>query len=452
MNFDGRGSNELNTQIFYRLVNELSESEKRYRELVENLREIVFESNERGDLTFLNQSWEETLGYSISESIGKSLINFIHPEDRGIAAQVLKKISAEKISIDRDFRFLDRNNKVVWLNLLARSNSTQGFSGSLTNISDRKQSQAVLQEINEQLEQRVEERTQLLQATNEQLHQEVRVRSRVEEKLRQTLKQLKETQTQLIQTEKMLSLGQMVAGIAHEINNPINFIHGNLSYISEYSQSLLELIERYKKILPKPPPNICNFTEEIDLDFIQADLLKMLSSMKAGSNRIKNIILSLRNFSRLDESEKKEADLHQGINSTILFLKHRLHSEIEIVRRYGNLPLILCYPAQLNQVFMNLLNNAIDALLESDIEFKKIAIETEKRGDRVCISIRDNGPGIAPEIRDRLFDPFFTTKPVGKGTGLGLAICYQIVEQHQGTIQVRSELGQGTEFSIFLPL
>lgn len=452
MNFDGQENNELNTQIFYRLVNELSESEKRYRELVENLREIVLESNELGKITFLNRAWEETLGYSIEDSVGQQLIDFIHPEDRDIAAQALNEIYSTTASIDREFRFLHQTKQVIWLNLLAKPSPNKGLSGSLTNITDRKQSQITLQQMNEVLEHRVEERTQLLQKANEQLHQEILERSRVEETLRQTLKQLQQTQTQLIQTEKMLSLGQMVAGIAHEINNPINFIYGNLTHVREYSTNLLELIERYQKSFLNPPQSIIDFINEIDLDFIRTDLTKMLASMKTGTNRIRNIILSLRNFSRLDESDKKAVDLHEGIDNTLLLLKHRCHSDIEIIRKYEDLPLLFCYPAQLNQVFMNIINNALDVLSESIIDRKTIVIQTETNANfQVCIRIRDNGPGIAPEIRDRLFDPFFTTKPVGKGTGLGLAICYQIVTKHQGSIVVNSELGEGTEFAIYLP-
>ena len=282
------------------------------------------------------------------------------------------------------------------------------------------------------LEQRVEERTQELQ---------------------ETLRNLQQTQSQLIQTEKMSSLGQMVAGIAHEINNPVNFIHGNLIHINEYTHDILDLLKLYQEKYPNPAAEIENLIEAIELDFIQKDFLKLLDSMQMGTYRIKDIVLSLRNFSRLDEAEMKDANLHEGIDNTLLILNHRLKEGIEIIKNYGDLPLVSCYPAQLNQVFMNILGNAIDAILETETELKKIVITTTKTDSNlVKVSIKDNGSGIPEEIKNKLFDPFFTTKPIGKGTGLGLSIAFQIIEKHQGKIKVISEPKKGTEFVISLPL
>jgi signal transduction histidine kinase len=194
--------------------------------------------------------------------------------------------------------------------------------------------------------------------------------------------------------------------------------------------------------------------EEIDLEFLMEDLSKMLSSMKVGSQRIREIVLSLRNFSRLDESEMKDVDIHEGIDNTLLILNHRLNQEIKVIKKYGDLPLIDCYPAQLNQVFMNIISNAIDALIESKKQAnKQIVIETSKVDDQyIKVGIKDNGEGILPEIITKLFDPFFTTKPVGQGTGLGLSICYQIIDKHQGKIEVVSAVGEGTKFVITLPI
>ncbi|HEY9764101.1 MAG TPA: ATP-binding protein [Trichocoleus sp.] len=269
----------------------------------------------------------------------------------------------------------------------------------------------------------------------------------------QALETLKRTQAQLIQAEKMSGLGQMVAGIAHEINNPVNFIHGNLTHIDQYVQELITLLELYQKHFPQASPEITDHVEEIDLKFLLDDLPSLLASMQTGSCRIRDIVLSLRNFSRLDESEQKDVDLHEGIDSTLLILNHRLKQKIEVVREYGELPKILCYPAQLNQLFMNILSNAVDALLESNTNPKQIAVQTSLEGaNHVCIRIRDNGDGIPPKVKERIFNPFFTTKPVGKGTGLGLSISHQIVEKHRGTIRVISELGQGTEFVIKIPV
>ncbi|AFZ23011.1 PAS domain S-box [Cylindrospermum stagnale PCC 7417] len=288
------------------------------------------------------------------------------------------------------------------------------------------------------------------------------------QQLERTLVELQSTQSQLIQTEKMSSLGQLVAGIAHEINNPVNFINGNIAHTSEYAYELIELIRLYQEELPNPGDIIQEKIEKIDLDFLLDDFPKILISMKMGTNRIREIVLSLRTFSRLDEADMKEVDIHEGIESTLLILQNRLklnpkRPKIEVIKEYGQLPLVECYAGQLNQVFMNIINNAIDAFdsvnnqgFQPDIQRgpNQIKISTELVGNnQVLVRIADNGSGMTQEVQQKLFDPFFTTKPVGEGTGLGLSISYQIVVQrHSGKLRCVSELSKGTEFWIEIPL
>jgi light-regulated signal transduction histidine kinase (bacteriophytochrome) len=286
------------------------------------------------------------------------------------------------------------------------------------------------------------------------------------EQLARALKKLQETQTQLIQTEKMSSLGQLVAGIAHEINNPVNFIYGNINHISQYSEDLLEILDLYQQSCLNPKPEIIERAEEIDLDFIVEDLPKMLSSIKVGTDRIRQIVLSLRNFSRLDQAEVKPVNIHDGIDSTLVILQHRLKAKpespaIQIIKEYGDLPLVECYAGQLNQVFMNILTNAVDALEEyrefaephsSQIKIHTSLGELPNNIKSVVICIGDNGGGISQDIINRIFDPFFTTKEIGKGTGLGLSISYQIiVDKHKGIFKCNSQ-NIGTEFWIEIPI
>lgn len=270
--------------------------------------------------------------------------------------------------------------------------------------------------------------------------------------LGKTIQELQETQLQLIQTEKMSSLGQMVAGIAHEINNPISFIRGNLAPLREYFQALKSLLEAYRREYPQPSRKILEKHKTADLEFLLEDLPKLMTSMEVGTQRVRDIVVSLRNFSRMDEATVKYADIHEGIESTLLILSHRIKYGVEIVRDYGSLPPVMCSPAQLNQAFTNIIANALDAMFDAASEPKQLMIKTRAiAGKKVQISIRDTGPGIPTAIKPQIFDPFFTTKPVGKGTGLGLSVCFTILQHHQGSIEVNSEAGSGAEFMITLP-
>ncbi|WP_055077336.1 ATP-binding protein [Pseudanabaena sp. 'Roaring Creek'] len=332
----------------------------------------------------------------------------------------------------------------------------------------RELAEAELDRQNLQLQQEIEERQRVEEAmqllTSELEH---RVEDRTKE-LSEAIGSLKQTQVQLIQTEKMSSLGQLVAGVAHEINNPVNFIYGNLVHVGTYTQDLLNLIGLYRKYYPHPEPEIHQEEEAIDLEFLMEDLPNILSSLKVGAERIQKIVISLRNFSRMDEANLKPVNIHDGIDSTLMILQSRLKARpdrpaINVIKEYGDLPEVECYAGQLNQVFMNILSNAIDAIEEKLLDLSPMevsqsvsTIKIQTEIDRNCyakITIADNAKGIPPEVQKRLFDPFFTTKPVGKGTGMGLSISFQVVKEiHNGILQCNSEMGKGTEFIIEIPI
>ena len=293
--------------------------------------------------------------------------------------------------------------------------------------------------------------------------EEVVARVNVQLELRNLSRQLQISQFKLMQAEKISSLGQLVAGIAHEVKNPVGFIAGNLEHTANYVQDLISLLKLYQKYLPDTPEEIIRKNDEIDLDFLLEDLPKMITSMNLGVDRISDIMQSLRIFSRKDATQRKSEDIHEGIDTTLMILSHRLkaneiHPEIEVIKKYGNLPEIECFPGQLNQVFMNLLANAIDVFEEkaqSDKYFiPQIRITTELiDNSSLKIRISDNGYGMCEEVKSKLFDAFFTTKPEGKGTGLGLSISYQIIaEIHGGTLECFSCEGEGTEFVIQIPI
>lgn len=360
-------------------------------------------------------------------------------------------------------------------------------------IVERRRAETALSQAHDQLKMQVEQRTAQLTEANQKLKQDIHKRQQVEAALRENevksttqatklklaLQKLHSYQTQLIQKEKMSSLGQLVAGVAHEINNPINFVYGNIAYANQYTQDIMELLQLYEQKYPKLVPEILEKTQTMDLDFVKNDLPKLLESMKLGAERIRNLVLSLRNFSRLDEAEMKSVKLHEGIDNTLLILQNRLkatpgRSEIRLVKKYGHLPKVECYSGQLNQVFMNLIANAIDALEESRLPNSQVSaapptitistdlkeVSNDKNNAKpsslithAVITITDNGSGMTQAVRRHLFDPFFTTKSVGKGTGLGLSISYQIVvEKHNGCIEFTSAPGQGTEFTILIPI
>lgn len=363
------------------------------------------------------------------------------------------------------------------------ANKVNGFKmGAVDYITKPIQHEEVLSRIQTHLT--IRNLQKKLQAKNEQLLQTQAQERQKSLELEQTLRELQQTQLQLIQSEKMSSLGRMISGVSHEINNPVGFIYGNLDYANEYIRQLLELVELYQETYTNPTPKIAEQMKDIDLDFLKSDLPQIIKSMKVGAERLCQIVLMLRNFSRLQEAELKFVDIHEGIESTLLLLQHRLEAKIErpaieVIKKYGNLPKVECYASQLNQVFMNLLANSIDALeavvktiitppsslLSQEIEISNSQQRTTNKqpmilicteiidGLTVIIRIIDNGLGMTEDVCHKLFEPFFTTKQVGSGTGLGLAISYQIiVEKHKGQLKVNSDVERGTEFVIEIPL
>ncbi len=450
--------------------------------------------DDQPDNLLLLSSMLKMHGYQVRQAIDGNLAlrtAFLQPPDIILLDIMMPGMGGYEVCQQLKQNPRTRDIPVIFLSSLTQSlDKVKAFEvGGVDYITKPIQIEEVLARIQHQLtiralQTQLQQRNQELIEQNHQLQAEISIRQQTEAQLRrseaqlqlsnqqliQVINDLKRTQAQLVQSEKMSSLGQLVAGVAHEINNPVSFIYGNLDYASQYMQVLLTIVKLYIKHYQEPHPEILEEIQNCELDFLIEDFPKVLTSMKVGAERIKDIVLSMRYFSHYDQNKTKEADIHQGLDSTLMLLQNRLKTQkkrtaIEVKQDYGEIPLVECYPGELNQVFMNLLSNAIDALEEklkvADATFQPtIKISTiliEKSQDfhfkSVEIRISDNGFGIPFHFQSRIFDPFFTTKTVGKGTGLGLSISYSIiVERHKGQLQCYSELGQGTELVIRLPI
>lgn len=407
---------------------------------------IVAITDSKGVITYVNDKFCEISKYSQSELLGQThrVVNSGHHPKTFFDA-MWKTIASGKVWRG-EIKNRAKDGSYYWVDttivpFLDRRGNPYQFVAIRNDITVLNETKEALKLLNEELESRVEQRTAALA---------------------KALHDLQQAQIHLVQNEKMSSLGQLVAGVAHEINNPVNFIYGNLTHAKVYTRELLHLIQLYHRHCPNPAPEIQAEVEQVDLEFLMQDLPKLMESMRVGAERIQSIVASLRTFSRMDEAEMKAVDIHEGIDSTLMIVQNRLKAKperplIEVMKDYGNLPLVECYVGQLNQVFMNIISNAIDALEEANTQQKQftpcITIRTRLINKQILIEIADNGLGIPQATQQRLFDPFFTTKPIGKGTGLGLSISYQIVtERHGGSLHCQSELGNGSIFTIQIPL
>ncbi|OGG44902.1 MAG: hypothetical protein A3F84_11260 [Candidatus Handelsmanbacteria bacterium RIFCSPLOWO2_12_FULL_64_10] len=384
----------------------LRESEARFRGLVENANDTIFSMTPEGIFTYISPNFKDFTGYEVSEFIGRSFVSLVHPDDLEECRAFIQKVIETGVSMgSREYRVRRKDGSLKW----------HATDGSVVR----------------------DERGNVVSIIG--ISHDVTERKRILDELQRANRELREAQAQLVQSEKMASLGNLVAGIAHEINTPVGAIHS-------MHDTLARAVERLKALLGAHLSKA--FQENRELQGILKIIEDANRVIETGSERVTDIVRSLRSFARLDEAEMKRVDVHEGIEDTLTLIHHDLKNRIRVVRNYGDVPPIVCYPSRLNQVFLNLLVNAKQAIKDTG----EITITTLQKDDRVHISFRDTGAGIPEENLKKIFDPGFTTKGVGVGTGLGLSICYRIVQDHRGEIQVESQAGKGSTFTVILPL
>ncbi|HLF98492.1 MAG TPA: bacteriohemerythrin [Methylococcaceae bacterium] len=434
------------------LFSALRESETRFKELSDNLSALIWITNAENALVFCNQFWFKTFALPKGEITRTQWLDTIHPDDRVKITEAHAQAASEVVKFQIEYRLLPSNGRVVWILETAvprvrKNGSFAGLMGCGMDITAQKQAEAALARINQELEDQVDKRTQQLLEANKTLEIEKAHQIELNNKLI-------EAQGHLIQSEKLASIGQLAAGVAHEINNPLGYIYSNLSSLKKYLKDILQitdLAERIARNLPADNPESGEFTrlkQEIGLDFLKQDLEDLVDESIEGATRAKKIVQDLRDFSRVDTQECEMFNLESGIDATLNIVNNELKYKARVVKEYGGIEPCECVGAQINQVFMNLLVNAAQA-----IETKgDITIRTGQSTEEVWAEIADTGKGISPEHLTRIFEPFFTTKPVGKGTGLGLSVSYNIVQKHNGRLEVASEPGKGTTFRVCLPI
>lgn len=408
----------------------LARTNARLEYLIANTPAIIYSSVPSGDfkMTFVSANASRVLGYDPNEMVADPNFWFdhIHPEDIPSIFSSLAMVFVEG-QRTYEYRFRARDGRYLWmhdtLHLIrdAEGNPLEVI-GSLTDITDRRMMEEALKKTGD------------------------------EQKL--LIEKLQQTQAQLLQSEKMASIGQLAAGVAHEINNPVGFVNSNMNSLRSYVETLFKVIEGYDELLSRPGNsqeiinNAAQLKKQADLEFLQEDLADLVKESMEGLKRVKDIVQSLKDFSHVGETDWQMADLHVGLDSTLTIANNEFKYKATILKEYGTLPLVKCLASQLNQVFMNLIVNASHAINESGV----ITIRTGTSDDWVWVEISDSGVGIPKEHLSRIFEPFFTTKPIGQGTGLGLSLSYNIVKKHGGRIEVKSEVGNGTSFIVHLPV
>jgi hemerythrin-like metal-binding protein/PAS domain S-box-containing protein len=429
------------------LIDALRESESRFRILTDTVPILIWMTEQTPQRVFFNRTWLDFSGRTLAAERGDGWVQGLHAEDAAVFLAQYRAAFAARERYTAEYRLRRADGEYRWfletgVPRTLEDGGFAGFVGSAVDITQRKQAEAVLRHARDQLEARVATRTAELSAANRQLL--------LEKAEQQTLiKKLEEAHNQLLQSEKMASIGQLAAGVAHEINNPIGYVNSNLGTLGKYVQDLLRMLTAYEgETAANAAPAIQALRREVDIDFLREDTGNLLAESLEGVERVKRIVQDLKDFSHVDEAEWQWANLNRGLDSTLNVAQNEIKYKAEVVKDYGEIPDIHCLPQQLNQVFMNVLVNAAQAMDARG----SISVRTRLEDGEVCVTIADTGKGIAPEVLTRIFDPFFTTKPVGKGTGLGLSIAYGIVNKHQGRIEVESALGKGTTFRIRLPL